>query len=587
MYRLSVNTEENPMTRSPLLRPLTAPLTYALPLMLCAAMSIPEARGQVITGTEVSHADFGVTRSLSHLLAEGPEPKGNALGVDRRISPLGRPPVAPSPSLGADPALQKTAPVTLAGIGAGFNGIGDGLNGFSVQYIPPDTTGAAGATQYMQAVNDKVAVFSKSSGALLAGPFNMSTLFASALGTTHPCASFDDGDPIVQYDKAARRWLLSQFAVTQGTPYYECVAVSQTEDATGAYYAYAFSYPNFPDYPKIGVWPDGYYATFNMFNGNAFKGAKVCVYERAKMLIGASARQVCSADLASYSSLLPGDLDGLSADLNNTATVSSCGGAACPAIGDPNFLANISGGFLQLGWVTVNWGATPVAKILLPRSLSPEGAKIFSLACGGSACIAQPIKNARLDSLGDRLMFRLAWRRIKAPGGSTYGTQGRLIASHAVQAGTTKNSYTGIRWYEILPTADVAANKVFATIRQQSSFAPDTNYRWMGSAGMDNFGDIAVGYSISNANLNPSIDIATRSQADALNTLTSQVRIKAGSGGQTQSRWGDYTHMSADPVNSCQLWFTGQYQPANGAWNWRTWIAPVCFHAADSTCTCN
>src|SRR5690242_8343497 len=166
------------MTQSPLLRRPFAPLAYVAPLVLCASMSITDARGQVITGTEVNHADFGVTRSLSQLLGEGPEPKGNAFGIDRRISPLGRPPFAASPALGADAALQKTAPAALTTVGAGFNGIGDGLNGFSVQYIPPDTTGAAGATQYVQAVNDKVAVFTKSTGALLRGPFNMSTLFA-------------------------------------------------------------------------------------------------------------------------------------------------------------------------------------------------------------------------------------------------------------------------------------------------------------------------------------------------------------------------------------------------------------------------
>ena len=46
------------------------------------------------------------------------------------------------------------------------------------------------------------------------------------------------------------------------------MAVSTTSDATGSYNRYAFSYgtTNFNDYPKLGVWPDGYYMSYNIFN---------------------------------------------------------------------------------------------------------------------------------------------------------------------------------------------------------------------------------------------------------------------------------------------------------------------------------
>jgi len=45
-----------------------------------------------------------------------------------------------------------------------------------------------------------------------------------------------------------------------------------TTDATGTYNRYTFPQPNFNDYPKLGVWPDAYYMSFNMFSGNSFVG---------------------------------------------------------------------------------------------------------------------------------------------------------------------------------------------------------------------------------------------------------------------------------------------------------------------------
>src|SRR5207245_5905717 len=105
----------------------------------------------------------------------------------------------------------------------------------------------------------------------------------------------NDGDPVVVYDKTAGRWVVTQFSVST-LPYLQCVAVSATSDATGAWYRYAFSYGNtqFPDYPKLGVWPDGYYITFNIFNnGSTFAGAKLCAYDRASMLSNLPATQQC------------------------------------------------------------------------------------------------------------------------------------------------------------------------------------------------------------------------------------------------------------------------------------------------------
>jgi hypothetical protein len=410
--------------------------------------------------------------------------------------------------------------------------------------------------------------------------FQLSNLFkgAASFDQTNPCANRDDGDGIVQFDRMAHRWILSQFAVPSGGPYYHCVAVSQTADATGSYYVYAFPQAYFPDYPKIGVWPDGYYATFNMFNGGHFKGAQVCVYERSMMLSGAIARQICSQPNSSYGSLLASDLDGKSDDL--TPKGGSCTGPACPPDGTPNILANFYGGALQLGWVSVNW-STAMGTMLWPQAI---GAASFTPACNGGACIPQPGTKQQLDSLGDRLMFRLAYSKPcvhSTPGQCQSWDAPHMVVSHAVTVNPSVSSVTGVRWYDLLPSfqnINVGTSATLATtINQQSTFSPDSDYRWMSSIAMDRAGNVEVGYSRANGTtLYPSISVAMRSVGDMKNRLTSESIVLKGSGSQTKyTRWGDYTHMSVDPVDGCTLWFVGQYQTVAGVFDWSTLIYPT------------
>lgn len=122
--------------------------------------------------------------------------------------------------------------------------------------------GDVGPTQYVEMVNTAWAVYSKT-GSLLLGPLSLASIWA---GFDVPDCEDNSGDPIVVHDQLADRWILTQFT-TLGPTYYNCVAVSTTPDATGSYYRYAFSTgPNFPDYPKYGVWPHAYVATTREFD---------------------------------------------------------------------------------------------------------------------------------------------------------------------------------------------------------------------------------------------------------------------------------------------------------------------------------
>ena len=160
---------------------------------------------------------------------------------------------------------------------------------FGGTVAPPDTNGAVGPHHYVQMTNLLTGIYDKTTGALLPpGRFALSPLFAKLGGV---CATTNNGDPVVQYDKLADRWILSQFGftATNAPPYHQCIAISKTADPAGAYYAYDFIQPGeeFPDYPKLGTWPDAYYMTTNQFfRGGGFDGGGAFAFDRAKMLVG-------------------------------------------------------------------------------------------------------------------------------------------------------------------------------------------------------------------------------------------------------------------------------------------------------------
>lgn len=476
----------------------------------------------------------------------------------RRIKPLHI--IPPSRATGGqtDGALQTSftaAVATTAGLN--FAGVGNGDYGFTPNAAPPDTNGAVGATQYVQWVNESFAVFSKSTGSLIKGPIAGNQLF-QALGATHPCAVNNDGDPVAQYDKQAGRWVLTQFSVTNGPPFYQCVAVSTTSDATGTFNVYAFQQPNFNDYPKLGVWPDAYYATFNIFNGNTFGGARACAFDRNAMLAGATATQVCFQLSSSFASLLPSDLDGASGAAGTTAS---------PPAGSPNFLLNFGTNSLNLWTFHVDF-AIPANSTLTGPTNIPVAS--FSPACGGGSCVQQPNTRQQLDSLGDRLMYRLAYRNFG-------GNHESLVVNHSVQAGTAKrNPFTGVRWYELRRTPSGSGS---FSVFQQGTFSPDSTFRWMGSIAMDKAGDIAVGYSASSSSVFPSVRYTGRVPTDAGGTLEAETSLKAGAGSQLRNlnRWGDYSAISVDPGDDCTFFYTNEYLKSSGTFNWSTQIGSFKF----------
>ncbi|MBK7539057.1 MAG: proprotein convertase P-domain-containing protein [Myxococcales bacterium] len=527
-------------------------LLVALVAMLGACA---EATQALPDGLEVVKAEVqDVSPRLSELaklavtsrIAESQGERAREANPARRIR-------AASPAratLAADPSLQAAAgtgtiPTTIAN----FEGMGTGLSDFVVQSAPPDPIGDIGPDHYIQTVNFSLAVFSRT-GDVVLGPIPTRSLWNGFAGA---CANTNDGDATVRYDHMAGRWVIAQFSVNGGQgPFFQCIAVSTSSDPTGTYNRYQFGYAAFNDYPKMGLWINAYYFTFNLFANNEFTGAKACAMDRAKMLSGGVATMHCFNTGPEEGGLLASDLDGKNLPPKNTPAAIATFGV------DELLLWRMHADFA----VPANSSFTgPISLPVIP----------FRMLCDGGTCVKQPSTTQALDALSDRPMNRLAYRR--------FTSHESLLFSHAVNAGISG----GVRWYEVR-----GGTGKTPTVYQQGTYAPDSAYRFMSSLAMDSVGNVALGYAISSATISPGIRYTGRLASDPLGTFgQGEGTIVAGFGAQVGglSRYGDYSSLNVDPTDDCTFWYTQEYIGATGAFNWRTRVGsfkfPNCGTAID------
>ncbi len=462
--------------------------------------------------------------------------------------------------------------------------------------FPPDTNGAVGKTQYVEVASiDALQVFDKITGASLLGPISMSSLWSGFGGT---CETGPSGDPVVFYDQLADRWIITQFATPTGAnfPQDECIAVSQTGDARGAWYRYHYHLTSgFVDYMKFGVWPDGYYMAGNMFATPTptprptasptptpaqprWLGPQPFVFNRAKMLVGdptacAQTRGIIGGP--NEETFLPSYLDGIRP----------------PPVGDPNHFVAFPQpetirpegtesetldmkGQLTLSSPTpapliyrvwdyhVDWDH-PANSSFIQRASVPAAA--FSRVCPAADNCVPELGLPQADWLSagdDRLMFRNAYRRF--PDGHE-----SMLNNFTVRAPIRDDPVAAIRWFELrrMPSGNW-------TLRQESTYRPDSTWRWMGSIASDNQGNIALGFNASSTIIFPQIRYAGRLATDPLNVLSGERHLFDGTGSQedTENRWGDYSDMTVDPVDDCTFYYTNEYYGVTERAVWRTRI---------------
>jgi hypothetical protein len=547
------------------------------------AQNGPTVKPEMTFYGESPALSYLATLDLPHVSKEnGPLQENEMEHLVQLPEPSGTPGISVRPFKQSE-TLSEFAPLP----GISFEGPGMGMPGYQVQSVPPDPTMAVGPNHIVAWVNSQIGVFTKNGITLLPGN---GTIDGNVLwvGLGNVCETTNRGDPIVQYDRMADRWILSQFAFDMNgsgqaiAPYLQCFAVSSTNDPTGTYYRYAALFSptspsGFNDYGKIGVWPDAYYTSYNMFGGTPAgnnTGAALCASDRTKMLAGQPASTLC-APIAFYAGgvgFLPADLDGPTPPTNT-----SQGGIFARTNGTSLRLMKLKPDFAA-GTVTLTDGLGGGVGSFVDIPVGDT-----TIACNGNAgpCIAQPGTTTLLDTLADRLMYRLAYRNRNGVDS--------LVVTHSVDPDGAGPRSSAARWYEIRsPFATTP------TLYQNSTFDPGgSGDRWMGSIAMDKDGNMMLGYSIANAGagLKASIAVTGRFASDPLNVMQTETIAVTGTGSQTISggnpvtRWGDYTTVQVDPADDATFWYINQYMATDGVFNWRTRISSFKFGSGTPTPT--
>ncbi len=441
-------------------------------------------------------------------------------------------------------------------------------------YLPPDTEGVVGwdtvnsRLVYIQVVNTNFAMYD-SAGAQIQVPTATNTLWSGMAGSP-PCKIDNDGDAILMYDQFAQRWVLTQFAVTN-PDISVCFAVSTTSDPQGTYYLYELVAQRFPDYYKLGIWPDPINNAYFMgTNSGAQTQYDVYAIDRASLLAGTppSAAQF----FQSYVNLmLPADVEG--PDL--------------PPSGFPGLYYTIRDGgeayfgsppndSIDIYEFHVDWGTPANSTYTLVKSFAPpEITDFIWTVCGffASNCLPQPGTSATIDSASWWPMQRLVYRN--------FGSYEALVGTWTVDTLAT-GDHAAPRWFDVRRKSGVW--KVY----QEGTHSPDGAHRWMPSIAMDAGGNIAIGYSVVDAGntIYPSIRYATRLASELVGTLQAEASMMVGGGSQTSTsgRWGDYSSMELDPTDDCTFWYTTEYVQTNGTAPWRTRIGSFNL-ASDCTAT--
>lgn len=470
---------------------------------------------------------------------------------------------------------QAMQPSTMPTPIATYAGIGRANSGCSC--LPPDTNGDVGPNHYIQAVNVSFTILDKN-GNTLVGPTTYNSLF-SLMGAT-PCGlNQNQGDPVVFYDHMADRWVISDFAFPSfpGVSFYQCIAVSKTSDpVAGGWWLYAVQVdpanPTFlGDYPKFGLWPDAYYFAVNQFSNNTtFNGFRVFALDRNSMINGGPANTVAfSVDAAN------------AGDTYSLVPATFRTGSPPPAGRDEFFLSvdsPASGGVTLTqvhAWrfhvdfvnpANSTFGSGPNHQ---PDAQITVNGFVDAFTNSTSNLVPQPGTTAKLDTLGDKIMYPLVYQ-------NSGGTES-LWADQTILL-NYPNGPTAVRWYQL----DVTGGNFAATPVQQQDWTNggDGLFRWMPSIAVDAQGNAAISYSASSSAVSASIRYAGRLATDPLNNLGQGEAIMINGGGsQTSSsgRWGDYSMTGVDPADGMTFWHTHEYYTATSSSTWATRIGKFRF----------
>lgn len=443
-------------------------------------------------------------------------------------------------------------------------------------FIPPDTMGAVGATQYVSIVNGGVGIYSKADGSRQS--FVSDTAFWAAAGQTGT-----NGDPRILYNATAGRWIASTFGADLSDIQ---IAVSNTADAAGTWQS----------------------VKFTAYSGAGFGGA---IADYTTLAIDRNAVYLGSNDYAPNSAAMnaPANFQGTTLSVIPLASVFGTGAPTVDGI--KQFVTLYSGtsttndftrGFAIQGVnsnstttttgtvvaASINDAALTSYKILnagTANAVRTDGNYLIGSAYDGNNPGRQPSgyngkPSQIIDTSDDRV------------GSSVWEANGRIYSVHTVTE--PGSQFTVIR-YDVLDAATGA-------VLDEGDIGNGGTDFYYGSIAVNGTGQVAIGYDRSGYGPDGNITFAARtfdtSSTGKLLLTSGELVIKVSSindyhNGSVEfaapagrQRFGDYSSVTVDPSDPSKFWATNEIAleyntPANGhpngtgASRWGTWIAEI------------
>ncbi len=441
---------------------------------------------------------------------------------------------------GPDKLRQTSIPETsrFGGDGALIN-----MDGITSNSSPNDPTGDIGADHYFQSVNaTRIGIYDKEGNLqdqFLANEFWGSIGFSSA------------GDPIVLYDQEVDRWVFTEFPFGNQL----LVAISDTSDPLGSWTAYNFGTPSFPDYPKWAVWSDSYTVTTNEQGSNRLH---LYVLNKEQLLNGEDQVDIQRLEVTGTNNSEQNFI---------VATPVDWTGANPPPEGTGPFFVKLNDSSwgevpedaIDIFEVDIDWdnpNNTAIDRLIVPTS--PYDSYPCSVDGFGFSCCPQPNGAIGLDAIPEVIMYQVQYRN--------FGAYETMVMSFVTDV-TDGDNLAGVRWVEMrrAPGADW-------DVYQEGTLGLDDGLdRYMSTIAMDGGGNIALAYTVSSEDEPAGVRYTARLSSDPLGmmTLPEVTAVDGGGSINTGGRFGDYAHMSVDPVNDNVFWFTTEYASTGGQVNTR------------------